>query len=404
MPKMLFYHENFTLGGDTDYLIALLSRIPQDEFMLIYGGSSSVEKHISNSGLRTSSLRRFKSYSYSFFIHAVRKRLYIPRPIRVGLYAPIIIIKPVLDLILRIRLRKLLQSLDMEGFSRIIINSGGFYGTDCSRLILRYVNGKCTYIIHNHIPLGVTKNQKRFDAIGKHVEDWIVGSRVIKKNLIEECGVDKNHVHYVPYGVAPKIGRLDVNRAKVRASIGLAEDAYTILHPSVFEKRKGHYYTLHAFRDFKQTVPGAKLLLAGSDGSHRENVKRLVRKLNIEDDVIFTGFYSPIEELIVSADLLCLPSQAYDTTPLVILLALACGVPTLTTLREDWEGFLFDEYNALLVKTSDYNAITEKMLNIYKNEPLRNNIVENGFRTYDKYFKEAKMVNDTIKVLRNGLC
>ena len=403
MPKALFYHENVTLGGDTDYLIALLSRIPQDEFVLIYGGSTSVEKHISKSGLRTSSLWRFKSYSYSFFIHAVRKRLYMSRIIRGSLCAAIIMFKPILELILRLRLRKLLQSLDMGGFSRIIINSGGFYGTDCSRLFLRYVNGKCTYIVHNHIPPSVTKDQKRFDIIGKYVEDWIVGSRVIKKDLIEKCGVNKTHVHYVPYGVAPKIGRSDVNRSRVRASIGLMEDAYTILHPSVFQIRKGHYYTLHAFRDFKQMVPGAKVLLAGSDGSNRDNVKHLGRVLNIEDDVIFTGFYSPIEELIISADLLCLPSQAYDTTPLVILLALACGVPVLTTLREDWEGFLFDEYNALLVKTGDYKAITEKMLKIYKNKALRKKIVENGFRTYNKYFTEAKMVSDTIKVLKNGL-
>jgi glycosyltransferase involved in cell wall biosynthesis len=84
----------------------------------------------------------------------------------------------------------------------------------------------------------------------------------------------------------------------------------------------------------------------------------------------------------------------------VILLALACGVPVLTTRREDWEGFLFDEYNALLVTTGEYKAITEKMLKIHKNAWLRNKIVENGLRTYDKYFSEEKMANDTIRLFK----
>lgn len=398
MSKMLFFHENFILGGDTVYLANILKGVRPEDFMLIYGGSRSVTEHIENRGFNSSSLLKFNSYAESFFIFAANNKKFI---IKLFLRILTKLFGPLLNLILRIRFNKFLQALRIDEFDKIIINSGGFYGTECSRLLLKAAKGKCIYLLHNHIPDETTNNPKEFSSIDKYVRNWVIGSKYIEKQLIDKCRVKRERMQVIPYGIKPSIDPLTVERSEVRAKLDIPQDAYVILHPSVFEKRKGHYYTLHAFCDLKKQISSAKLILAGSDGTHRNMIKEMVNELGIRDDVIYTGFYSPLEELIVASDVLCLPCQRSDTTPFVVLLALACRVPVLTTQREDFEGTLFDEQNALLVPTGNYEAITKKLIKLYNDDSLRKRVVEKGWQTYNEVFSEEKMVNSTINFFKS---
>lgn len=398
MKKYLFYHENYTLGGDSIYLGTILNNINDDDYLLVCTGSSWIKKYFYNLQIKHSSLKIFNTYSYLYFVYAVCCQKFV---IKLIARAAIELFNPILRLILIIRVKLLIKKLDMKKYSEVIINSGGFYGTECSRLFMKYVNVPCTYILHNHIPDNVQKNKKLFLSVSRYVKNWIVGSKLIEEQLINEFGVDKKNVHYVAYGVKPAINSKNVDSIKVRSKLGISSDDYLILHPSVFDERKGHYYTLHAFKHFREKIDCAKLVLAGDGGIYKKTVKRLIKELSIEKDVIFTGFYSPIEELILSSDLLCLPSQCYDTTPLVILLALACKTPVLTTKRKDFEGVLIDGENTLLVPIGEYNSIAEKMLGFYNNKELKNKIVSNGFQIYNDYYSEDKMVQNTINVLKS---
>ncbi len=398
MPKMLFFHENFVLGGDTIYLETILRGMQRDEFVLVYGGSNSVTHHIESCEFNPSTIK-FDSYDESFFIFAANNKKFI---IKLILRALIKLFSIPMKIILWIRLKKFLLALGLNRFDRIIINSGGFYGTECSRLFLKAAKGKRSYyILHNHIPDKVLNDKNEFSSIDKYVGEWVIGSKFIRRQLIDKCGVLPERVNVIPYGIKPSVDPRKIKRNDVRDKLNLPRDAYVILHPSVFEKRKGHYYTLHAFRDLKQEIVCAKLVLAGTDGADRKIVEDLVYKLGIEDDVLFTGFYSPLEELIVAADVLCLPCQEFDTTPFVVLLAFACCVPVLTTRREDFEDDLSDGENALLVPTGDYKTITEKLIYLYKNETLKNRLIENGAKTYKNLFSEDRMLDDTIKIFQN---
>lgn len=398
MKKYIFYHENYTLGGDSVYLKTILNNINDGDYLLVCTGSNCVKKYFLNLRINASSLRIFNSYSYSSFVYAVCYQKFI-----VKLLARVLIklASPILKLVLMIRLKSFIKKLDIKNYDGVVINSGGFYGTECSRLFMKYVNIPCTYILHNHIPDSATRNKRSFLSVGRYVKKWIVGSSFIEEQLTDECKVDKQRIHYVAYGVKPSLEPKNIDSIRVRDKLGISSDAYVIIHPSVFDERKGHYYTLHAFKQFRQKVDTAKLVLAGTGGTYIKTAKRLIKELSIEKDVVFAGFYSPIEELILSSDLLCLPSQSYDTTPLVILLALACKIPVLTTKRRDFEEVLVDGKNALLVSTGEYNSIIDKMLKLYNNKELRDEIVSNGFQVYNNYYSEDKMVRNTISVLNN---
>lgn len=399
MAKLLFFHNNFILGGDTFYLAKVLKRLSPDDFVLIYGSSEPVTKYIGSLGLKPSSLVNFNSYCGQYFDNSINNAKAV---IRLPLRLLIRLLRPFLAVLLLIRLKMRLSSIDSRQFNRIVINAGSFDGSLCSQMFLKLIGRKCTYILHNHIPGDIISYPDKFIAIARHVDEWIVGSKVIKEQLIGGCGVPEERIHFIPYGMDPSVILSGIDCSAVRRKLGVSEKTYLILHPSVFEKRKGHYYTISAFRDFNNKVTDSRLVLAGSGGADERDIRKMINELGIENAVIFTGFYSPVEELIRTCDLLCLPSQEYDTTSFVILLALACGTPVLTTQRRDFDGFLKDEYNALLVEKGDYKMITDKILRLFKDNSLRDTLIKNGLTAHHDYFSEERMAGDTISLLMSN--
>ena len=60
--------------------------------------------------------------------------------------------------------------------------------------------------------------------------------------------------------------------------------------------------------------------------------RRLARSLGIAQTVHFLGFHSDIRECYAASDFFVLPTY-YDPCSLVVLEALACGLPVITTLQ-----------------------------------------------------------------------
>ncbi len=72
------------------------------------------------------------------------------------------------------------------------------------------------------------------------------------------------------------------------------------------------------------------LLVCG--GGHAGPFRRLARSLGIDQAVHFLGFHSDIRECYAASDFFVLPTY-YDPCSLVVLEALACGLPVITTLQ-----------------------------------------------------------------------
>lgn len=120
-------------------------------------------------------------------------------------------------------------------------------------------------------------------------------------------------------------------------------------------------------------------------------LKEEVKKLGIEDKVLFAGFRSDVIELMDSADLFCFPSLQ-EGLPVALMEAMAVGMPCIASkIRGNVdllpeknlfdlhdEGMLIEKIekaangqlqtandNAMVAKC-DKDAIDEKMLQIYQ--------------------------------------
>ena len=143
-----------------------------------------------------------------------------------------------------------------------------------------------------------------------------------------------------------------------------------ILYVGNVESRKNVSLLIKSFYKLKKQGIKHKLVLIGTRKFGFNQILELVIKLNLLDEVIFTG-YIPDEDLVKfynAADLFVFPSL-YEGFGLPPLEAMACGCPVIVSntffiTRSSGEaGILVDPY--------DSDALAEEMYKILINNDLK---------------------------------
>lgn len=125
------------------------------------------------------------------------------------------------------------------------------------------------------------------------------------------------------------------------------------------KKQKNHALLMRSFARVRERRP-AKLMILGS-GELDGELKSQASALGLADDVIFPGFAANPWPYYESADLFALSSD-YEGYPLVMIEAMRCGLPVVSTdcesgPREILDGGKFGR----LVPTDDESALAEAM-------------------------------------------
>ncbi|MDT3695927.1 MAG: N-acetyl-alpha-D-glucosaminyl L-malate synthase BshA [Ignavibacterium sp.] len=101
-----------------------------------------------------------------------------------------------------------------------------------------------------------------------------------------------------------------------------------LVHTSNFRVVKRVNDVIKIFNSVQKEIP-SKLLLVG-DGPDRFECERLVRELNLTDNVKFLGKQDGLVEILSSSDLFLIPSQS-ESFGLAALEAMACGLPVISS-------------------------------------------------------------------------
>ena len=112
-------------------------------------------------------------------------------------------------------------------------------------------------------------------------------------------------------------------RDKVRKENNL-ENNLVIGNVSRMVESKNHEFLLEIFYEILKIHKKSKLLLVGN-GPLENKLKEKVKKLNIEDNVIFYGVSNKVNEILQGIDVFVLPS-IFEGVPVTIIEAAASGV------------------------------------------------------------------------------
>ncbi len=196
----------------------------------------------------------------------------------------------------------------------------------------------------------------------------------------------------VPIKIIPNAVNLEIFRPKEKAT---TSNKKIILTVSRLVKKNGIDDLIKAGQyldlDFKILIAGT-----GPDGA---KLKRLVKKLNLENKTEFLGQikHGDLPEYYHLADVFVRPSLS-EGLGNVFLEAMATGLPIIGTLVGGIPDFLIDRETGLFCQAENPENIAQKIKEILENKSLREKLVRNGLALVKEKYSWDKIALEMEKI------
>jgi len=100
----------------------------------------------------------------------------------------------------------------------------------------------------------------------------------------------------------------------------------------------------------------------------------MVRQLNLEKEVIFSGFRQDIANILPGLDILAICSKDPDPCPLVSLEAAAMAKAIISSDCGGTREIFAEGKQALFYRAGNYRQLAEKIITLEENRPLRESL------------------------------
>ncbi len=206
----------------------------------------------------------------------------------------------------------------------------------------------------------VEKSKEEIERRNKEIDlaDIIVTASSYTMKTIESTGVPSDKIVINPYGVDLSMFRSDGKNRKLSPVI--------FLFAGWFSQRKGIYYLLEAWE--KAALPcGFELWLAGGS---KDNLQKWGKKL--PDNIKILGRLSHVQlaETYNKSHVFVFPSL-FEGFGLVILEAMASGLPVITTCNTAGPDLIDPGVNGFLINDGDVDELTKYIQKLANDNSLR---------------------------------
>lgn len=213
----------------------------------------------------------------------------------------------------------------------------------------------------------------------------------------------KNYINVVPNGMELEKYRNKFSkneREEFRESIGIDNNTKTLVSISRLSKEKNIRELIAFLPDLKNKYKEVKLLIVG-DGPDINNLKRMVKTLQLNNNVIFTGKI-PSEDVwkYYAAGDIFVSGSTFEVHSMSYLEALANGLPLLCRKDEALKGVLDHNKNGFMYSTKDeYIDYAYKML---VNDDIRSKMAKKSYKKAENFSTNA-FATSMIEVYKKAL-
>ena len=165
----------------------------------------------------------------------------------------------------------------------------------------------------------------------------------------------------------------------------LRDDRLNILFVGRLEKRKGLGDLLRAYRAVRPRVPRSRLIIVG-DGPLRGRVESYVTRHRLPD-VVLAGFVpdSVKPRYYNSADIFCAPATGAESFGIVLLEALASGVPVVATEVPGYMSVLEPGRDSVTVQPKNWRELAASLVILARDSDLRRRMAQFGLEKARRY-------------------
>lgn len=215
--------------------------------------------------------------------------------------------------------------------------------------------------------------------------DIITSDSFVLQDAIYECGGKQSKTHIIQNGVDLTVFKPGNYKNAIRERHGFG-DAPLILSNRGITPLYNIDCIIKSIPSVLQTFPDAKFLFCYSYSSLVPDLKKLASSLGVSDSIIFNGFvkYEDMPFYQAAADInVSVPSS--DSSPSSVYEAMACGTPVIISELPWTKYFMKNGENALMVPPQNPEAIANSIVEILKNNSLKNRLIKGGLSTVKKY-------------------
>lgn len=189
--------------------------------------------------------------------------------------------------------------------------------------------------------------------------------------------LDSIETVFIPNGI--EIARIN----KIKKPLKRHKD--TIVYIGRLEKRKGPLYLLKAFALLQSTHSDIQLLMAG-DGPERHKLEEYIEEHDIQN-VTMLGYISDEKkyELLGSSTIACYPALYGESFGIVLLEAMAMGIPIVAGANPGYETVLQGRGALGLVDATNIKELARKLAVFLSDSELRKLMEAWGLKEVKKY-------------------
>ena len=198
-------------------------------------------------------------------------------------------------------------------------------------------------------------------------------SYTMKKELIKN-GIDKK-IKVISNGVDLKLFHPKKRKAK----------NFRILYVGRISYEKNIDVIFKAISLFAKKCDKFEFYVAGA-GPELKKLKELASSLKISSHVRFLGAvnHKLLPELYSSSDIF-VNASTIETEGIVILEAMACGLPIIGVNKRAVPEIVKDSTNGFIVKDGDFKSMSKKIIELYNKTKLRNKMGQESMKIAQKY-------------------
>lgn len=198
------------------------------------------------------------------------------------------------------------------------------------------------------------------EVLSRNSVSAIFDSHFLIDNLKKHnIGSERSYVHY-----------LGINTEKFNRSKSTSREPFIFVQVGAFRPKKGHIYTIRAFKRLLERTHNVKLIFAGS-GAHESRIKHFVRENNMDSFVEFMGDINQdmVVELLDSTHAFVHPSVTDDAgntegLPISIKEAMSMQLPIVSTRHSGIPELIRDGIHGYLCAERDEKCLYDAMLKI----------------------------------------
>jgi glycosyltransferase involved in cell wall biosynthesis len=206
-------------------------------------------------------------------------------------------------------------------------------------------------------------------------------------------GVPETKIEIVPNGVDLREYSHLPARGSFKKKFKIDEDDKVVLYVGRINKIKGIEILVKAFSKIIKDLANVKLAIVGPEDGYLGEIKALVKELKIEDKVLILDALYGKEKLEAYVDSeFCVVPSRYETFPMTILEAYACGKPVISSNVGGLRDLVIHGNTGLLFESENENELAKDIQYLLVNARKKTEFGVNSQKfVYEKYTIDKSM-------------